>query len=320
MREVCGERDAHLRWLEERFGVTVLARGTDVHLEGPAEEATLAGRLLGALSELANRGAPVDTETLERLLERETAGAGGGASVRPRSRSPARSQAVDRYAPAGRRIEPRTPGQRAYMQTIHANDIVFAVGPAGSGKTWLAVASAVTALERREVRRIVLTRPAVEAGERLGFLPGDLAAKVNPYLRPLFDALAELVDEERLERMLQRGQIEIAPLAFMRGRTLSASFVILDEAQNCSVEQMAMLLTRLGHDAKAVVTGDMTQSDLPRGQISGLNHAVSILEDIDGIGVARLTSDDVVRHPLVARIVDAYAAHAGPRGNGGAGA
>ena len=202
----------------------------------------------------------------------------------------------------------RTPGQRAYVRAIAANDVVFGVGPAGTGKTYLAVACALAAIQRHEVRRIVLTRPAVEAGERLGFLPGDLAAKVNPYLRPLFDALAELSDRERVERMVEREQVEVAPLAFMRGRTLASSYVILDEAQNCTVEQMAMLLTRLGPDSKCIVTGDPSQVDLPRGARSGLSHAIELLEEIEDIAVVRLTGDDVMRHPLVAKIAAAYEA------------
>ena len=316
LREVCGERDDHLRWLEDRLGVAVQVRGTEIRLEGRSHEATLAGRLLGTLSEQVARGIHVDSELLEGLLAREST------PVAPvaRPRNGGTNPTAERFGPAGRKVEARSPGQRAYLESIRAHDVVFAVGPAGSGKTWLAVASAITALERREVRRIVLTRPAVEAGEHLGFLPGDLAAKVNPYLRPLFDALAELVDEERLERMLEKGQIEIAPLAFMRGRTLAGAFVIFDEAQNCSVAQMAMLLTRLGQDAKVVVTGDLTQSDLPRGKRSGLNHAVEILSDLEGIGIVRLTRDDVVRHPLVARIVEAYANHAAHRAAEQAGA
>lgn len=203
-------------------------------------------------------------------------------------------------------VRPRTPRQREYLSNILRHDITFGIGPAGTGKTWLAVACAIDALERDLVERLVLTRPAVEAGERLGFLPGDLAQKVDPYLKPLYDALYDLMGFERVQRMFERQVIEIAPLAYMRGRTLNHAFVILDEAQNTTPEQMKMFLTRIGFGSKAVVNGDPSQIDLPRGQRSGLNHAVEILRDVNGIVVTHFTSRDVVRHPLVARIVDAY--------------
>lgn len=241
---------------------------------------------------------------MRRIVDRR---AGGGATVG--------SGADGRRSGVGRATRARTPGQQAYLEAIAANDVVFGVGPAGTGKTFLAVARAYDAVQRHEVRRIVLTRPAVEAGERLGFLPGDLAAKVNPYLRPLFDALTELTDRDRVERMLEREQVEVAPLAFMRGRTLASSYVILDEAQNCTVEQMVMLLTRLGPDSKCIITGDPSQSDLPRGARSGLMHAIGLLEHIRGVAVSRLSSDDVVRHPLVAKIAAAYEADSLRRAN-----
>ncbi len=203
-------------------------------------------------------------------------------------------------------LRPRTPRQREYLNQILSHDITFGIGPAGTGKTWLAVACAIDALERETVQRIVLTRPAVEAGERLGFLPGDLVQKVDPYLRPLYDALYDLMGYERVQRLFEKQTIEIAPLAYMRGRTLNHAFVILDEAQNTTPEQMKMFLTRIGFGSKAVIDGDPSQVDLPRGQLSGLTHAVDVLETVQGIATTRFTSRDVVRHPLVARIVDAY--------------
>ncbi|MCC7495652.1 MAG: PhoH family protein [Fimbriimonadaceae bacterium] len=206
----------------------------------------------------------------------------------------------------GKAVRARTPGQRRYLQAIAGHHITFGVGPAGTGKTYLAMAAAVRALRAKEVSRIILCRPAVEAGERLGFLPGDLQAKIDPYLRPLYDALYDLVEMERAQRYLERNIVEVAPLAFMRGRTLNDSFIILDEAQNTTAEQMKMFLTRLGFGSCAVVTGDITQTDLPSGTVSGLVHAVRILGDIEGIAVARLGSEDVVRHELVQRIVEAY--------------
>jgi phosphate starvation-inducible PhoH-like protein len=221
------------------------------------------------------------------------AGSGGGGT-------PAGSPAL-----AGR-VHAMTPGQEKYLAAIQKHDIVFAIGPAGSGKTYLAVASAIESLSRNEVNRIVLVRPAVEAGERLGFLPGDLAEKVNPYLRPLYDALHDMLNPHQVARYSERGVIEIAPLAFMRGRTLNNAFVILDEAQNTTPKQMKMFLTRLGRDARAVVTGDVTQVDLPDGDLSGLAHAREVLRDVDGVAFVKLERQDIVRHPLVQRIVDAY--------------
>ncbi len=203
-------------------------------------------------------------------------------------------------------LRPRTPRQRAYLHNILHNDISFGVGPAGTGKTWLAVACAIDALERDNVQRIILTRPAVEAGERLGFLPGDLTQKVDPYLRPLYDALYDLMGFEKVQKLFEKQTIEIAPLAYMRGRTLNHAFVILDEAQNTTPEQMKMFLTRIGFGSKAVITGDPSQVDLPKGQKSGLSHALNILKDVQGIQISQFSSKDVVRHPLVARIIDAY--------------
>jgi phosphate starvation-inducible PhoH-like protein len=205
-----------------------------------------------------------------------------------------------------RLVQPRSDGQRRYVEAIRNHDLTFGIGPAGSGKTWLAVASALAALQRHEVKRIVLTRPAVEAGEHLGFLPGDLREKVSPYLRPLYDAMGDLVDADKIERMIERGQIEAAPLAFMRGRTLNNAFVIVDEAQNCTAEQLLMVMTRLGAHTRMVISGDPSQSDLPRRGMSGLERAVRVLQDVDGVAVVRLDGTDIVRHPLVGRIVQAW--------------
>jgi len=203
-------------------------------------------------------------------------------------------------------VRPRTPAQKGYIRALRDHDLVISVGPAGTGKTYLAMATALGFLQARKVRSIVLTRPAVEAGERLGFLPGDLAEKVNPYLRPLYDALYDIMDNDRGQRLIEKGVIEIAPLAFMRGRTLSNSFIILDEAQNCTIDQMKMFLTRLGCSSRAVVTGDLTQTDLPPGTMSGLEYAVQVLEGVEGIAVSRFTDADVMRHPLVRRIIRAW--------------
>lgn len=302
MARIAGARDRHLRWLETRLGVAIFARDGELRVEGNRSAVRRAERTLDALLERAERGQPIDGESFRIAVDE--------ASRREAAVPPARPQ----RSGLGRA---RTDNQRRYLEAIARSDVVFGSGPAGTGKTFLAVAMAVEALERHEIKRIILTRPAVEAGERLGFLPGDLVAKVNPYLRPLLDALGDLLDPEGVERLVERGRIEIAPLAFMRGRTLSNAFVILDEAQNCTIEQMAMLLTRIGHDAKVVVTGDPSQTDLPRHQPSGLRHALEILSEIDGIEIVRFGPEDVVRHPLVAKIAAAYqAAAAGERRDG----
>ncbi|TNE84458.1 MAG: PhoH family protein [Deltaproteobacteria bacterium] len=274
----------------------VVQRGDTVFVEGPdASRAEAVLRQLYRYVQQGNAVRPGDVRQAIRVLAADP-----GADV------------VDLFTDAvltgvhGRAIAPRTSGQRTYVRALRANKIVFGIGPAGTGKTYLAVAMAVAALRAGQVKRIILTRPAVEAGEKLGFLPGDLTEKVDPYLRPLFDALADMVPTERLQRMMDRREVEIAPLAFMRGRTLEAAWVILDEAQNTTVEQMRMFLTRMGTHSHMVVTGDATQVDLPRGRRSGLAHAVSLLEEVDGIDVVRFTAADVVRHPLVARIIEAY--------------
>ncbi len=299
MRELCGERDRNLRWLESRLGISVMARGSELRLHGGGEDVGVAADLLKVMSQRISAGDAIDDDIMQLFIDQRVEPSAGDRRV-------VASGVHHTLGHGGRTVSARTEGQRRYVEALLGNDVVFGVGPAGTGKTFLAVASAVTALHRHEIKRIVLTRPALEAGERLGFLPGDLAAKVNPYLRPLLDALDELLDRDRVERMIERGQVEVAPLAFMRGRTLSASYVILDEAQNCTIEQMAMFLTRIGPNSKAVITGDMSQSDLPRGRHSGLNHAVSLLGGIPGIDMVYLDQSDVVRHPLVARIAEAY--------------
>lgn len=293
LAHLCGPLDQHLRTLEAALQVRIAHRFGHFRIEGPKAGARQAMEVLQALYEIARE--PIAAETVQLML----AGEGPGAS----SDDSAPVLQTRRGA-----IRGRTANQALYLANIAAHDITFGIGPAGTGKTYLAVACAVDALQRSAVQRLVLTRPAVEAGERLGFLPGDLAQKVDPYLRPLFDALYDLMGFEAVQKALERQQIEIAPLAFMRGRTLNHAFVILDEAQNTTPEQMKMFLTRIGFGSKAVITGDISQIDLPRQQLSGLIDAERVLRRVPGIAFSRLTSADVVRHPLVARIIDAYEA------------
>ena len=309
MANLCGPLDENLRQLADGMGVKLSRRGSRVTIEG--EQAELAGRVLRRFHEQAvHRALSVDDIQLG-LVE---IGVGRqeekpqDAPAREADPLPALDDDSDAIALRTKRsdLRPRTPRQRDYLNNILKHDITFGVGPAGTGKTWLAVACAIDAMERDTVQRLVLTRPAVEAGERLGFLPGDLAQKVDPYLRPLYDALYDLMGFEKVQRLFEKQTIEIAPLAYMRGRTLNHAFVILDEAQNTTPEQMKMFLTRIGFGSKAVITGDPSQVDLPRGQESGLAHAVKVLDEVQGIATTRFTSRDVVRHPLVARIVDAY--------------
>ncbi|MBU2288840.1 MAG: PhoH family protein [Gammaproteobacteria bacterium] len=288
---LCGALDAHLRRIEESLGVRIAHRHEQFKIDGPKASAQRALEVLQALYEVAQR--PIDPAVVQLTL------AGDGSL----------SEAEDGTLTLATRrsdLRARTPNQSVYLRNIADHDITLGIGPAGTGKTYLAVACAVDALERSAVQRIVLTRPAVEAGERLGFLPGDLTQKVDPYLRPLYDALYELMGFDRVQKAFERSTLEIAPLAFMRGRTLNNAFVILDEAQNTTPEQMKMFLTRIGFGAKAVVTGDVSQIDLPKAQLSGLVDAERILKRVSGIAITRFTSADVVRHPLVARIVDAY--------------
>jgi len=291
-----GRGDAWLRRLREGLGARIVARGNEIKIQGNLAEVALAERAIEDLLALVRQGAELDEGTIEQALEL----AEEGRSLVRETALPERGFALPK------RLRPKTPGQRRYVEAIARNDITFGIGPAGTGKTYLAVAMAVAALKAKQVKRIVLTRPAVEAGERLGFLPGDIQAKVDPYLRPLYDALFDMIDPERFEQYLQSGIIEVAPLAFMRGRTLNDAFIILDEAQNTTPEQMKMFLTRMGFHSKVVVTGDVTQIDLPKAARSGLVEAERILKGIEGIAFVYFSEADVVRHPLVARIVRAY--------------
>ena len=305
LANLCGPLDENIKQIAIAYDVTLRRRGSHVSIEGErAEEAAKA--IDWFHSRAVHRALNIDDIQLglvelgaSRRHEKEE-------KPEPLPELPPVGQEEISLRTAKRDLRPRTPGQREYLRNILNNDINFGVGPAGTGKTWLAVACAIDALERESVHRLVLTRPAVEAGERLGFLPGDLAQKVDPYLRPLYDALYDLMGVEKVQRLFEKQIIEIAPLAYMRGRTLNHAFVILDEAQNTTPEQMKMFLTRIGFGSKAVITGDPTQVDLPKGQRSGLNHAVKVLENVQGISCSRFSSRDVVRHPLVARIVDAY--------------
>ncbi len=307
LAHVCGALDENLRAIEQGLNVVVTRRQEHFRIEGGKLQAPRAMALIEALYERAAR--PVDEEQLQLMLhdaQRDV--------IQGHARPPARAELADGDLTLHTRranLVGRTPNQLQYLTQILSHDITLGVGPAGTGKTFLAVACAVDALERSRVQRIVLTRPAVEAGERLGFLPGDLSQKVDPYLRPLYDALYDLMGFERVGKAFERGEIEIAPLAFMRGRTLNHAFVILDEAQNTTPEQMKMFLTRIGFGTRAVVTGDLSQVDLPRGARSGLADASEVLSEVAGIAVTRFGAADVVRHPLVARIVEAYDAAAG---------
>jgi phosphate starvation-inducible PhoH-like protein len=291
MAHLCGPLDGHIRRIEEALQVKVAHRFEQFRIEGPKARAQQALEVIQALYEMAKK--PIPEEQVQLMLAGDTA--------LPKVGDEALAMQTRRGEVRG-----RTTNQARYLENMATHDITFGIGPAGTGKTYLAVACAVDALERSAVQRIVLTRPAVEAGERLGFLPGDLAQKVDPYLRPLYDALYDLMGHDKVQKAFERNQIEIAPLAFMRGRTLNHAFVILDEAQNTTPEQMKMFLTRIGFGSKAVVTGDVSQVDLPRTMLSGLIDAERVLKRVQGIAINRLTSADVVRHPLVARIVDAY--------------
>ena len=295
-----GTYDENLRQLESTFGVRIRTQGHDLIVEGdPANEARVE-RTVTELASLMREGYRVsngDVKTAAQLVSEDSAVALKDYLVRGPARSAGKRQVV-----------PKSVNQRRYLEAIDQHDIVFGIGPAGTGKTYLAMAQAVAFLLQKKVNRIVLARPAVEAGEKLGFLPGDLQEKVNPYLRPLYDALYDMLDTDRVERLLERGTVEIAPLAFMRGRTLNDAFVILDEAQNTTSEQMKMFLTRLGFGSKAVVTGDVTQIDLPTGKLSGLVEAMKIVSQVDGIAFVHFDDRDVVRHKLVAQIVKAYEA------------
>ncbi len=307
LRDLAGTRDSHLKFLESHFQVEITARGREITIQGkPAQEGKVAD-FIQQLSTYLSRGyglsdadlayaaRVMDEEgnaQLERLVERQ---------IRPSTK---------------KAVSPRSPNQRRYVDAIRDLDMVFGIGPAGTGKTYLAVAMALTFLKERRVERIILCRPAVEAGEKLGFLPGDMAQKVEPYLRPLYDAIFDFQMKEESDRLIERGIIEIAPLAFMRGRTLNDSFIILDEAQNTTSEQMKMFLTRIGFNSKAVITGDVTQIDLPAGRTSGLVEAEQVVGRIQDIAIVRFDESDVVRHPLVQRIIVAYEAYLSGRPNG----
>ncbi|AOM40868.1 nucleoside triphosphate hydrolase [Xenorhabdus hominickii] len=305
LMSLCGPLDDNLKQLERRLGIEINRRDNRFKLIG---KTLCVSAAVGILRHLYVETAPIrgvipDLEpeqvhlaiTESRVLEQSAE------SV------PEYGKAVNIKTKRGV-VKPRTPNQSQYIANIFAHDITFGIGPAGTGKTYLAVAAAVDALERQEIRRILLTRPAVEAGEKLGFLPGDLSQKVDPYLRPLYDALFEMLGFEKVEKLIERNVIEVAPLAYMRGRTLNDAFIILDESQNTTIEQMKMFLTRIGFNSKAVITGDVTQIDLPRGQKSGLSHAVEVLSDVDELSFNFFHSEDVVRHPVVAKVVIAYEA------------
>ena len=323
--ELCGPMDDHLKTIERRLGVGISYRGNQFKILGKDKNCLAVIKLLKNLyletSPIKGQSKTI-TEAMVHLaileanvLEQDDNlysidSVNSSASIsKEASELGANYEKVVTIKTKRGTIKPRNGNQQSYVQNIVTNDISFGVGVAGTGKTYLAVACAVDALERQEVRRILLTRPAVEAGEKLGFLPGDLTQKIDPYLRPLYDALFEMLGFERVEKLIERNVIEIAPLAYMRGRTLNDAFIILDESQNTTVEQMKMFLTRIGFNSRAVITGDITQVDLPRHQMSGLRHAIEVLQDIDGISFNFFQSKDVVRHPVVARIVDAYESH-----------
>ncbi len=293
-----GPRNERLKILEREAGIEISLRGNKLFLKGDAEGVATAERFLAEAATLYKQGHEVSTDDLTRAVR----------LVRTESRGTFREVFEDGIIVGNGRKPVALKGlaQRRYVESIRSHDLTFGIGPAGTGKTYLAMACAVAALHDKSVKRIILTRPAVEAGEKLGFLPGDLAEKVNPYLRPLYDAMSEMIDPDKAQGLLARGQIEVAPLAFMRGRTLNDAFVILDEAQNTTSEQMRMFLTRLGQNSKAVVTGDVTQVDLPEGRTSGLYEARALLTGIDGIAFAEFEAVDVVRHPLVQKIIVAY--------------
>jgi len=294
---VLGSADDNLRVLNDRLDADLFARGNIVTVTGPDYEVARAAKILDELEAIARRGHAVSTDTVKHTMDMVAVEA---------PQSVAAAMAADIVKRRGKSIRPKTVGQSEYVQAIDNNTVVFGIGPAGSGKTYLAVAKAVQALQNKQVSRIILTRPAVEAGENLGFLPGTLNDKIDPYLRPLYDALRDMLDPEMIPKLMDAGIIEVAPLAYMRGRTLNDAFVILDEAQNTTPAQMKMFLTRLGFGSTIVVTGDISQVDLPRGQVSGLRIVRRILNNVDDIHFADLSAQDVVRHQLVGRIVDAY--------------
>ena len=293
-----GSFDENVRLIESEFKVTISNREGELRVNGEVEDTMLAVKALNALLTISNRGEPITEQNVRYVISLVRAG--------QEDRISELTQDVICISSKGRPIKPKTIGQKKYIESVLKNTITIGVGPAGTGKTYLAVAMAVKAFKAKEVSRIILTRPAVEAGERLGFLPGDLQNKVDPYLRPLYDALYDMLGAETYQKYLERGNIEVAPLAYMRGRTLDDSFIILDEAQNTSCEQMKMFLTRMGFNSKMVITGDVTQIDLPRRSDSGLTRAMEILRGVEGIGIVEFDRRDIVRHPLVKQIVEAF--------------
>ena len=295
-RDIFGTLDANLKTLEKDCGVEVAVRGDEIIING--EESERAASVIGEMFRVAGAGQPLDEQKVNYILELSKDGISYAESTLTKD--------VVCFTHKGKPLKAKTLGQKQYVDAVRKNDIVFGVGPAGTGKSYLAVAMAVNALKNKEVEKIILARPAVEAGERLGFLPGDLQEKVDPYLRPLYDALYDILGRDAALRLKEKETVEVVPLAYMRGRTLDNSFIILDEAQNATKEQMKMFLTRMGFGSKVIVTGDITQIDLPRGKRSGLVDAMHILNHVEGIAFCRLTDSDVVRHPLVRRIVNAY--------------
>ncbi|HEX6843687.1 MAG TPA: PhoH family protein [Actinomycetota bacterium] len=302
MVALLGQRDAFLKLIEEAFGSDVLVRGNEITISGPADENERVARIFEELLELLERG----HELAEDEVRQAIAIVSNAGTVEEDLPRPSEVLGDRLLSGRGKKIAPKTLGQKRYVDAIRNNTVTFAIGPAGTGKTYLAVAIAVRALQDHQVSRLILTRPAVEAGERLGFLPGTLYEKIDPYMRPLYDALYEMTGPDTLPRLMERGVIEVAPLAFMRGRTLNDAFIILDEAQNTTPEQMKMFLTRLGFGSKAVINGDSTQVDLPTGQHSGLHVVEEILQEIAGISFVHLDGKDVVRHEIVQHIVEAY--------------
>lgn len=315
LANLCGKFDEHLHHIEKRLGIELLSRGNAFFIKGPKEAVERAKKVLSVLYEETDSGLVITPSRVHLLLQQHEAHTPQLEETQERFQKNTPwigKEDVSVIKTRNLDVKPRTPTQHQYINRILRHDLSFGIGPAGTGKTYLAVACAVMALEQDFVRRILLVRPAVEAGERLGFLPGDLAQKIDPYLRPLYDALYEMLGFERVAKLLERQAIEIAPLAYMRGRTLSDAFIILDESQNTTPEQMKMFLTRLGFSSTAVITGDVTQIDLPRGQQSGLKHALTVLQGIPDISFTHFHSKDVVRHPLVQKIVDAYEEHDKP--------
>ena len=295
---VFGAFDENIKLLEHELEISVISRGQELKISGEPENVGVATRTIGALLAMAGRGEAIGTQTVQYVI--------GLARENRESEVHTMSRDVLCITAKGKPVKAKTLGQKRYMEAIRKNTIVMGVGPAGTGKTYLAVAAAVAAFRDKQVSRIILTRPAVEAGEKLGFLPGDLQSKVDPYLRPLYDGLFDMLGADNFTKYQERGSIEVAPLAYMRGRTLDDSFIILDEAQNTTREQMKMFLTRLGFGSKIVITGDITQIDLPSDKVSGLKDAVRILDNVPDIAICRLTASDVVRHALVQRIIAAY--------------